>query len=70
MGMSMVTFWDHQKHRLGYLNILKNALNFANWCFISPLACPGNQVVNDQGVCACPDGQVDDGQGNDNCIGK
>merc|ERR1712168_660037 len=30
--------------------------------------CQGDQVVNDQGVCACPDGQVDDGQGNGNCI--
>ena len=54
-----------------YLKILENSLNFANWWFISHLDdCQGNQVVNDQGVCACPDGQVDDGQGNDNCIGK
>ena len=35
---------------------------------ISPLDCQGDQVVNDQGVCACPDGQVDDGQENGNCI--
>ena len=47
---------------------MKNALYFANWRFISPLDCQGDQVVNDQGVCACPDGQVDDGQGNSNCI--